>query len=312
MNEDLSNIQTTQDLPLNTKKQINIKYIYLFFSVLFVFFLYFIFFKAPTDFPIGSVIKIEQGGSLHRVSLELKNKKVIKSSTLFEAFVIFNGGEKHIIYSDYLFEKKLNVYEIAKRISNGEHHMLPVAITIPEGFNTTQISNLGVSKLSNFSKINFLNKTQDLEGYLFPDTYFFTSVDNEDDLIKSMSENFNKKMKINFPQIVRGSKKEKDLIVLASIVEREAKGNNDRDVIAGILIKRLSIGMPLQVDAAPETYKTKGLPKSPICNPGILAIQATLNPKTSAYLYYLHDKNGDIHYAKTFSEHVKNKLKYLK
>ena len=69
--------------------------------------------------------------------------------------------------------------------------------------------------------------------------------------------------------------------------------------------------MLLQVDAAPETYKTKGLPTNPICNPGLKAIEAAIHPLNSTYLYYLHDKNGIIHYAKTFAEHKQNKIKYL-
>ena len=70
--------------------------------------------------------------------------------------------------------------------------------------------------------------------------------------------------------------------------------------------------MPLQVDAAFVTYKTKGLPGSPIGNPGMEALQAAIHPKSSPYLYYLHDKNGEIHYAKLFSEHRQNVEKYLK
>ena len=70
--------------------------------------------------------------------------------------------------------------------------------------------------------------------------------------------------------------------------------------------------MPLQVDAALETYKTKGLPKNPICNPGLDSIRAAIHPEKSNYLYYLHDKDGVIHYATTFAEHKANKLKYLK
>jgi UPF0755 protein len=70
--------------------------------------------------------------------------------------------------------------------------------------------------------------------------------------------------------------------------------------------------MPLQVDAMPDTYKNKGLPNSPIGNPGLKAIEAAIHPQTSPYLYYLHDKNGNIYYAKTFTEHEVNIKKYLK
>ena len=99
---------------------------------------------------------------------------------------------------------------------------------------------------------------------------------------------------------------------MASIIEREAKGDIDRGIISGILWKRISLGMPLQVDAVPDTYKTKGLPESPIGNPGLESIKVAIYPQKSSYLYYLHDKNGVAHYAKTFSEHDNNINKYLK
>ena len=118
---------------------------------------------------------------------------------------------------------------------------------------------------------------------------------------------------------IKESKKEfkskrsfEDIIIMASIIEKEAKGDADRAMISGILWKRISIGMPLQVDAAPETYKSRGLTKSAISNPGLEAIKSAIYPQKSPYLYYLHDKNGGIHYAKNFSEHQSNEQKYLR
>ena len=105
---------------------------------------------------------------------------------------------------------------------------------------------------------------------------------------------------------------ERDIITMASIIERESKGDADREIISGILWKRIKLDIPLQVDVAPETYKTKGLPKNPIANPGMESIKAAIYPQSSMYLYYLHDKNGGIHYAKIFAEHRQNILKYLK
>ena len=127
-----------------------------------------------------------------------------------------------------------------------------------------------------------------------------------------MSNNFDKKTFSIFSKIISFGKSESDIVIMASIIEREAKGDSDRGIISGILWNRIRNGMPLQVDAAPETYKTKGLPKNPICNPGLEAIKAAMYPQNSSYFYYLHDKNGVIHYARTFEEHKQNKLKYLK
>lgn len=290
--------------------------IYFIGTAFFLFSFYFLFFSVPKDFPIGAVFKVEQGDSLRSISLDLKQKHFIRSRLVFEAFVILYGGEKHLIFADYLFENKLSVLQIAKRISKGEGHLAPIAVTIPEGFDVLQIANTFVSKLDNFDKNNFLVIAKDMEGYLFPDTYFFFTTANEKDVLSSMSDNFKKKIKSLELDITKMSnitgKSEREFIIMASIIEREAKGDTDRAVISGILWKRIKLGMPLQVDAASETYKTKGLPKNPIANAGLESIKASLYPYNSPYLYYLHDKNGDIYYARTFDEHRKNILKYLK
>ena len=285
--------------------------LYILIVIIFLVFFYTLFFKAPADFPIGKIVNIEPGTNLRSVSRELKQEHLIHSRTIFEALVIIYGGEKHLIPADYLFEKKEPVWEVARRISRGERHLAPVKVTIPEGFSVSDIADTFVLKLTNFNKEKFLILAKDKEGYLFPDTYFFFTTDTEVEVFRSMSNNFEKKINSLLPEIVVSGKSEKEIIVMASIVEGEAKGNTDRGVISGILWKRISIGMPLQVDVAPETYKTKGLPKNPIGNPGLAAILASIHPKSSSYLYYLHDKSGLIHYAKTFAEHKANIKKYL-
>lgn len=283
----------------------------LFYLVAFFLLLYFSS-SAPADIQFPVMVKIQQGSSLRNVSLQLKNERVIRSRVVFEAFAVIYGGEKHIKYSDYLFENKLPVWQVARRISRGEHHLPPVSVTIPEGFDTAQIADVFASKLVNFNKSKFLAEAKKKEGYLFPDTYFFFSTANEIEVLQSISANFNKKIMSIRPEIISFGKTEREVIIMASIIEREAKGDADREFISGILWKRLKMDMPLQVDAAPETYQKRGLPKIPISNPGLEALRAAVHPQNSPYLYYLHDKNGDIHYAKNFTEHIKNKLRYLK
>lgn len=274
-------------------------------------FSYFLFLSAPSNFPTGTVFRVEEGMSLRGLSLKLKAEHIIRSRVAFEGFVVIYGAELHVLRADYYFENKLPVYEVARRISKGEHHMAPISVTIPEGFDAVQIGEVSASKLVNFNKSKFLLEAKILEGKLFPDTYFFLNTDTEEDVIKLMSENFEKKISPLRPAIIASKKAEREIIIMASIIEREAKGDADRVFISGILWKRLSMGMPLQVDAAPETYRTKGLPKNPIGNPGLEALQAAISPQSSPYLYYLHDKNGNIHYARTFGEHINNKFKYL-
>lgn len=287
-------------------------YLYCALFVVVLFSIYYFFITPPIDFPRGAIINIEQGSSLRAVSFKLEREHIIRSRILFEAFAIVYGGEKHLIPADYLFTDPYNVFEIARRIAKGERDLAPVKVTIPEGFTLQDIANAFSFKLSNFNKENFLAQAKFKEGYLFPDTYFFFTTDSEKEVIKSMSENYEKKVAPLRAQILASGKSEKEIMTMASIVEQEAKGDNDRAYISGILWKRLSMNMALQVDAAPATYKTRGLPESPISSAGVEAILAAIHPKTSPYLYYIHDKQGGVHFAATFDEHKQNVAKYLK
>jgi len=279
--------------------------------VLFLLF-YSLFFSAPNDFLSGSIVNIKEDSSLRYISKYLEENHIIRSRALFETFVIILGGEKHITPGDYLFENKLSVFEVARRVSRGERHLAPVKVTIPEGFNVLDISEVFAIKLPNFDEEEFLLEGIKKEGYLFPDTYFFLITDNEEDVLRSMNNNFEKKILPFESQIITSGKTKEEIIIMASLIEKESRGDMDREFISGILWKRLAMNMSLQVDAELNTYKTKGLPKNPISNPGIKAIKAALYPKISNYLYYLHDEDGNVHYAKTFEEHKLNKQKYLK
>lgn len=279
--------------------------------IAFVAFLYFLFLSPPNDFPSGAIVKIEQGKSLRAISLLLKDGHIIRSRTAFEAALVL-FGKGRVIATDYYLESKLPVFEVARRMSRGEQHITELKITIPEGFSNAEIAGILATKLVYFDKDKFLAEAGKEEGYLFPDTYYFLVVDNVPDVIKAMKGNFEKKISPLRPEIVSSGRTEKEIIIMASVIEKEAKGDADRNIISGILWKRIDNGMPLQVDAAPETYKAKGLPKSPVGNPGLEAINAAIHPLASPYLYYLHDKTGATHYARTFAEHKRNIAKYLK
>ncbi len=281
--------------------------------VLFIFLFNFLLLSPPSNFAAESIISVEKGASLRNVSLKLKKENFIRSRIFFEAFVILFGGERHVISSDYYFEKKLPVYELARRISSGRSALSPVRVTFPEGFTNEEIANLGAWKLSGFDKEKFLETTEDRQGYLFPDTYFFIFRANEEEVRKAMESNYQAKISSLRPEILKTGRTEKSIIIMASLIEKEAKGKvGERELISGILWKRLALGRALEVDAAPETYKTKGLPQNPIANPGLAAIRAAIYPENSPFLYYLHDADGNVHYAKTFEEHKANKLKYSK
>lgn len=170
------------------------------------------------------------------------------------------------------------------------------------------------------------------EGYLFPDTYFFSKIDGPADMIKVMRDNFDSRIKEVEDDIKATGKTMNEIITMASIIDREVRTKKDRHLVSGILWKRIASNMPLQVDATFEyylgkttfdltkadlksespynTYVNKGLPPTPIGNPGWDAIMAAIFPEESDYWFYLSDHDGNIHYAKTFEEHKANRRQY--
>ncbi len=287
--------------------------------------------QAPKGFTGPVVITVSTREPLSTISQHLQDMHVVNSARLFEIFVIASGGEKRITVGDYFFDKPLPLLSVVNQFISNDFGADRIKITIPEGFTRSDIAKLCGQKLPHCSAQQLLEKTKNMEGYLFPDTYLVFPSRNEDDLIQKMQTNFAKKTDALFT----GMSKTKidSVITMASIIEREAVGAADSSVISGILYNRLNRNMPLQVDApfyfllgkssseltlkdlkidSPyNTYVNRGLPPTPISNPGISSINAALNPQKTDYLYYLHDSAGVAHYATTYAEHLKNKKKYI-
>jgi len=228
-----------------------------------------------------------------------------------QSFIAFLDSDQKINPGDYYFDEPLSLVRVAYMFANDIHNVAPIKITFPEGYTNTEIAQRISEKLPNFNSVLFLENTTNLQGKLFPSTYFFYALSTPDEMIEMLSDTFAKQTN---SILAKGYKNysQNEILTMASIVEEEANGEEDRAIIAGILWKRLDRGMLLQVDAEPSTYKVKGLPSSPISNPGLASIQATVNPEESTYLFYLHDKNGMIHLAKDFAEHKKNVSKFLR
>lgn len=185
-----------------------------------------------------------------------------------------------------------------------------------------------------YKRFNILKdkpKGSSLEGYLFPDTYFVAKNQDIKHLIIKMIENFSQKMNLYLKDIKAQKKSVYEIITMASIIEEEAKFKKDKYLISDILWRRLDFGILLQVDSTVNyitgekkrfidfkemkidslynTYKYKGLPKGPICNPSLESIKASIFPKKNSYLYFLSDKNGNLYYSKKLEEHNLKKLK---
>ena len=289
--------------------------------------------RPPAEFPVHTIISIEAGTALAQISHTLKERSVIRSEIFFEISVILRSGERRVQAGDYFFTEPLSSGTVASRLTRGEFGLTPVRVTVLEGSAIADIAALFKQNFWDFDDNIFLAHARDKEGFLFPDTYFFLPNTSPAGAIKIMNENFNKKMSGIEDKIENFGKPLRDVITMASIIEKEAMTAEDRRIVSGILWKRIRIGMPLQVDAAfvyvngetteglsiddlkidspYNTYRYKGLPKGPIGNPGLDAIFAAIEPQTSPYLFYLSDKKGVMHYAKDFEEHKRNKEKYL-
>lgn len=300
--------------------------------VLFVLFIMLYAVLPPKRFPQNSLFSVEKGDPLGVISYRLKEEGYIKSRFLFEGLLILKQGEKGVVEGEYLFQNPVSLFSIVMRLGGSDFGFERVKITIPEGFNRKEIAKRCSELLENCSYEGFLQKTEGMEGFLFPDTYLVFPGRNEDDLIEKMTANFNNKT----AKIFEGKTQDeiKEIIILSSIIEKESSGDNDRKIISGILHNRLKKNMLLQVDAtfyyilgktssqltlsdlridSPfNTYVYKGLPPEPIGNPGIKSIDAAINPAKTNYLYYLHDSNRNVYYAETHDGHVRNKRLYLR
>jgi UPF0755 protein len=292
---------------------------------------YAFFISAPSrnsNYPAS--LAITTGDTLNEISLRAEEMNLIRSKTAFQSMMFLLGGDTKIKAGTYVFDHPQTVIDVALKIARGDRDITSLKITIPEGFSNKEIAELFELKLKMFDEKVFLEKTKKMEGYLFPETYFFLEDATTDDVIHALKNQFEKETK-NLPL---GGKSLEEIVIMASIIEKEALGDDDRKIISGILWKRLSINMALQVDATFKyilgkesseltladlkvdspynTYTNRGLPPSPICNPGIKSIMAALEPESTSYIYYLHDSTGKAYFASTFEQHKKNKANYLK
>lgn len=264
---------------------------------------------APRDFPVNKVVTIPEGANLTTVSEMLKREHVIRSAELFRMSVILLSSDRGVQAGDYYLPARESVGYVAYRLVHAKRNILSVKVTIPEGFNVEEISALFDKRFGYFDHDAFASTSK--EGYLFPDTYFFLVNTTATSAEAVLEKNFHKKVDPLVTEMAIAGHSENEIITMASLLEAEGKSPTDMAIIAGILWKRIDLGMPLQVDSEKGTYTYKGLPDNPINNPGLVSINAAIHPTDSAYLYYISDKDGVMHYAKTLDEQNANIKKYL-
>lgn len=290
--------------------------------------------------------EVKKGLGDDEIAKDLKKINLIRSEFFFRFYVVSSFRHSSLQAGKYNLSARMSSYDIVKKLSNGD--TIKNMATILEGWDKKDISDyleekgfckkeefLSLSKNDYSGEFEFLKdkpKNADLEGYLFPDTYEFAEGETCQNVLEIMLSNFDKKL---MPEL-RGEIKKKDktifgIVTMASLIEKEVGPMADKKIVSGILWKRISIGMPLQldctinyitgksdpaarikdtqIDSPYNTYKYYGLPKGPISNPGINSIIAAIYPTKTDYLYYLSD--GITHYSATFEEHQAKKALYL-
>ena len=295
--------------------------------------LYVLVVRAPANFPSTDIITIPQRESVTAISEELAAQHVVRSADALKAVIYLLGGTHLVHAGDYQFSKPLNVFVVANRIIHGYYGLEPTRIRIPEGATVTEMADIFAKKLPRFDKQAFIDMAKPHEGYLFPDTYFFLPNADAQRVYDTLRAAFDSHITTIMPQIEASGHSLKDIVIMASILEKEAHIYKDRRMISGVLWNRIKINMPLQVDAtflyimgkstfdltlqdlqvdSPyNTYKYKGLPPGPIDNPSLSALTAAADPIKSDYLFYLADNNGNTYYSKTYAEHLRKKQLYI-
>jgi UPF0755 protein len=289
--------------------------------------------SAPSNFPVGRVVTIPEGATLSEISHILDERSIVASPFFLKIFVALASSDTEVLAGDYYFDKPLSVGEVARRITHGDYGLEPVKITVPEGSTVLDIAALFAEKFTMFDASHFLELAEQDEGYLFPDTYLFLPNVREEQVIKQMRETFDLRAATLANEIASSSRSFEDIVIMASIIEKEAWKQRDRRLISGVLWNRIDISMPLQVDAtflyingkstydltyddlaidSPyNTYKYRGLPPGPICNPSLDSIEAALVPEESPYLFYLADRSGNTYYSLDYEEHKYYKSIYV-
>ena len=287
-------------------------------------------------------IIIEKGDSIKIIGQKLEQADLIRGCFYFETYVWLKN-EKNLQAGEYIFRPSMPISEIVESLAVGKINRNDIKITIPEGFSVKQIderlSQAGLidqGDLINLklSAISYLPSAISFEGYLFPDTYIFSKKAAVEEIIQKMLDNFDKKITAEIQkEIARQDKNLEEIVNLASIVQQESTSSEEMAKIAGVFYNRLNIGMALQsdatinyitgkgmrqplledtkIDSPYNTYKYKGLPPTPICNPGIEAIKAAICPEQHDYFYFLHPLSSPTVFSKTLEEHNINKAKWL-
>lgn len=288
--------------------------------------------NQPLKISEDTLFLVNKGDSLNKIAQSLQDKKLVNDKYIFILFSKINRIYPQIKAGEYLFNGEFSIKQTAEKLSSGKVYLRKV--TFPEGLTSTEIAKI-------LHKENFLSKDEfaaPAEGSILPETYAYMRGDSPEKIIKqaqkAMQNVLEQAWQERDPNLPLQSKEE--LLILASIVEKETGIGMERAQVASVFVNRLRLGMLLQtdptviyaltngkedlnrpltrkdlsIDSPYNTYKYAGLPPTPICNPGKDAIYAAAHPSETPYLYFVASGNGGHNFAATLSEHNENVRKW--
>lgn len=282
------------------------------------------------------------------VGEEMKNDGYIASSWWFRITAQLTGQAGNLKEGEYSVDSSMSLQQILGKLTSGKSEA--ARLVIPEGYTVRQIAQR-VAAMGHISEDEFLTAANDTtllypymngnrdvtfptEGFLFPDTYFVPNNATAEDVIRMMLKNFDEHLDADMKQQIAAKNMSiYQFVTLASLVEKEAKYEEDRPLIASVFLNRLATHMKLQSDASISyamgshkaaysiaetqydspynTYMYEGLPPGPIANPGMACMHAILQAPTTPYLYFVADGDGHNYFAATYEEHMQNVQEHM-
>lgn len=290
-------------------------------------------------------IIVPEGSTFHDIATQLANAGIVANATAFRVYAKMTHADTTAHAGAFRFAPHQTAAQVLAQLESGGAQIAKW-VTIPEGFTAKQIAQRlqddGLGDAREYEHA-FLHdsiviggtRTKNLEGYLFPSTYLIPTDASPKTVEDILVAQFRKELPRDAQQKAHAHGLTlPQAVTLASLIEREAKADDERPLMAGVYYNRLRLGMPLEVDASIEyalpehhdvitygdlkidspynTYLHQGLPPTPIANPGEASLQAAFNPKPSPYLYYVYKGNGHHAFARTLAEQNANIAKYLK
>jgi UPF0755 protein len=280
--------------------------------------------REASDAP--QVLVVQPGDGVRQIGQRLHELGLVQHPDLFRALVVARGDAAKLRAGEYTLEGRLTLEQIVDKLVRGE--VVRRTVTIPEGSSIDDVVRLAVAEgldgaalgaaAADVSLIHDLDpEAKSLEGYLFPDTYEITRQPGAPrTLVQRMVQRFREVITPHVAELAASGMTLREVVTLASLVERETALADERPRIAAVFHNRLRLGMPLagrydgnirkpdlDIDSPYNTYRNSGLPPGPIASPGRASLLAALQPATGKELYFVSRNDGSHHFSQTLAEH---------